>query len=80
MTNFDFLLSSPDFASFGEAAATARKFRAVQPGGGKTENEYFLFNSRFFRYNGNSSGKLEDQPYEKLCDHAPGQARRHPAR
>lgn len=31
MDNFDFLLTSPDFASFGEAAAsTARKFRVVQ--------------------------------------------------
>ena len=31
MTNFDFLLSSPDFASFGEAAAAAEKIYAIDP-------------------------------------------------
>ena len=31
MTNFDFLLSSPDFASFGEAAAAAEKIYSIDP-------------------------------------------------
>ena len=31
MTNFDFLLSSPDFASFGEVAAAAEKIYAIDP-------------------------------------------------
>ena len=31
MTNFDYLLSSPDFASFGEAAAAAEKIYAIDP-------------------------------------------------
>ncbi|MBR3738824.1 MAG: DEAD/DEAH box helicase family protein [Clostridia bacterium] len=31
MTNFDFLLSSPDFASFGEAAAAAEKIYGIDP-------------------------------------------------
>ena len=31
MTNFDFLLSSPDFASFGEAAVAAEKIYGIDP-------------------------------------------------
>ncbi|MBR4334525.1 MAG: DEAD/DEAH box helicase family protein [Clostridia bacterium] len=31
MTNFDFLLSCPDFASFGEAAAAAEKIYSIDP-------------------------------------------------
>ena len=31
MTNFDFLLSSPDFAAFGEAAAAAEKIYGIDP-------------------------------------------------
>lgn len=31
MTNFDFLLSSPDFATFGEAAAAAEKIYGIDP-------------------------------------------------
>ncbi len=31
MTNFDYLLSSPDFASFGEAAVAAEKIYAIDP-------------------------------------------------
>ena len=31
MTNFDFLLSSPDFASFGEPAAAAEKIYSIDP-------------------------------------------------
>ena len=31
MTNFDFLLSSPDFAPFGEAAVAAEKIYAIDP-------------------------------------------------
>ena len=31
MTNFDFLLSCPDFSSFGEAAVAAEKIYAIDP-------------------------------------------------
>ena len=31
MTNFDFLLLSPDFTSFGEAAAAAEKIYSIAP-------------------------------------------------
>ena len=52
MTTFDFLLSSPASASFGEQqAATIRKFRIVQSGGrkGKTEKRKILVQQPLFQ-------------------------------